>query len=53
MTRALLLAPLELYLAAALGVVAVVGLAWVGLEVFRRRRSATGKNQGPVEAPPS
>lgn len=37
MTRALLLAPLELYLAAALGVVAVVGLAVVAVEIVRRR----------------
>jgi hypothetical protein len=37
-TRALQLAPLELYLAAALGVVAVVGLAAVAVELVRRRR---------------
>jgi len=37
-TRTLLLAPLELYLAAALGVVAVAGLARVGWELVRRRR---------------
>jgi hypothetical protein len=37
-TRALLLAPLELYLAAALGVVAVVGLVRVGWELVRRQK---------------
>jgi hypothetical protein len=36
-TRTLCLAPLELYLAAALGVVAVVGLVTVAVEVLRRR----------------
>ena len=53
MTRALQLLPLTVYLAAALGAVAVVGLARVAVEVLRHRRSATGKGQGPVEAPPS
>ena len=38
MTRALQLLPLTVYLAAALGVVAVVGLARVGWELVRRRR---------------
>ena len=38
MSRALCLAPLELYLAAAPGAVAVVGLARVGWEMARRRR---------------
>lgn len=35
MSRGLLLAPLELYLAAALGVVAAVGLGVVAVEVAR------------------
>ena len=38
MTRALQLLPLTVYLAAALGVVAVVGLAVVAVEIVRRRR---------------
>jgi len=38
MTRALCLLPLTAYLAAALGVVAVVGLARVGWELVRRGR---------------
>lgn len=37
MTRALQLVPLTVYLAAALGVVAVVGLAVVAVEVIRGR----------------
>jgi hypothetical protein len=37
-TRALQLAPLTVYLAAALGVVAAVGLAVVAVEIGRRRR---------------
>lgn len=38
MSHALCLAPLTTYLAAALGVVAVVGLAVVAVEVLRRGR---------------
>lgn len=38
MTRALPLVPLTVYLAAALGVVAVVGLVRVGWELVRRQK---------------